>query len=393
MNRVLKRPMFRMGGAAGTGITSGLHAPRQQYNQGERVQRLTNEFQQRKSMFDQLNQNNQQTGFMPGSASSFLTNFGLNLLSQTPRGNIFATAAAAAKDPFQTFQSARAKELSDQKTLNQAILGDVISEDFKATQQQRLIDANYQENLDNIQGKIDLEKQKGINANEKLIQEFENDKALLKEDYELQKKYGMGGSKDYAKKQAADGVTAIYQAQITAEKNKIDALDKNDPNYQAKVDDINANIENIRNDLEDSVKSIYLSQDTTLEFQRKAILKLLQNNDPEDIAPYFPNFDEIMGGITLPESKASGGRVGLAKSFPGTVGDAQSDMKAPQEGVQNLSYPELRTRLPQEISDEIVMLLANSKQALLDFANIQTGEDVASFNQQYDVNLTLPQGA
>ena len=136
-----------------------------------------------------------------------------------------------------------------------------------------------------------------------------------------------------------------------------------------------------------------MSQDTTLEFQRKAILKLLQNNDPEDIAPYFPNFNEIMGGITIPEEKASGGRVGLARSFPGTVGDAQSGMKAPQGDVKDLSYSELRTRLPQEISDEIVMLLANSKQALLDFANIQTGEDVASFNQQYDVNLTLPQGA
>ena len=61
--------------------------------------------------------------------------------------------------------------------------------------------------------------------------------------------------------------------------------------------------------------------------------------------------------------------------------------------VQDLSYTELRARLPQEISNEIVMLLANSKQALLDFANIQTGEDVANFNQQYDVNLTLPQGA
>ena len=61
--------------------------------------------------------------------------------------------------------------------------------------------------------------------------------------------------------------------------------------------------------------------------------------------------------------------------------------------VQDLSYTELRARLPQEISNDIVMLLANSKQALLDFANIQTGEDVASFNQQYDVNLTLPQGA
>jgi len=50
-------------------------------------------------------------------------------------------------------------------------------------------------------------------------------------------------------------------------------------------------------------------------------------------------------------------------------------------------------RLPKDIDNEIVMLLANSKQALLDFANIRTQQDIASFNQQYDVNLTLPQGA
>ena len=31
MNRILKRPMFRMGGSSGTGITSGLDKPRQNY--------------------------------------------------------------------------------------------------------------------------------------------------------------------------------------------------------------------------------------------------------------------------------------------------------------------------------------------------------------------------
>ena len=72
---------------------------------GDRVARLTDEFQQRKSMFDQLRP--KQTGFMPGSASSFLTNFGLNLLSQTPRGNIFQTAAVAAQDPFKTISSSK----------------------------------------------------------------------------------------------------------------------------------------------------------------------------------------------------------------------------------------------------------------------------------------------
>ena len=390
MNRTLRRPMFRMGGAT-EGITSGLDRPGYKDGTDNRVARLTDEFEQRKAMFDKLRP--QQTGFMPGSASSFLTSFGLNLLATPPRGNIFQTAAVAAQDPFKQFQAARASEISDRAQLDQAILGDVISEDFKSRQQQELIDADYKEKLLDIDKAIRVEKQKGINANQKLILDYENQRKLLQEDYELQKKYGLTGAKDYAKKQAADAVKTLYQAQITSEKNKIDALDKNDPNYQQKVDDINANIANIQNELEDSVKSIYLSQDTTLEFQRKAILKLLQNNDPEDIAPYFPNFNEIMGGINIPEQKASGGRVGLARSFPGTVGDAQSSMKASQGDVQDLSYSELRTRLPKEISDEIVMLLANSKQALLDFANIQTGEDVASFNQQYDVNLTLPQGA
>ena len=295
MNRTLRRPMFRMGGAA-EGITSGLDKPRQQYSDAGRVARLTDEFEQRKAMFDQLRP--QQTGFMPGSASSFLTSFGLNLLATPPRGNIFQTAAVAAQDPFKQFQTARAREISDRTQLDQAILGDVISEDFKATQQQKLIDADYQEKLLEIDKAIRVEKQKGENANQKLILDYENQRKLLEEDYKLQKKYGLGGAKDYARKQAADAVTALYQAQITTEKNKINALDKDDPNYQQKVDDINANIENIRDDLEDNIKSIYLSQDTTLEFQRKAILKLLQNNDPEDIAPYFPNFNEIW--VVLP---------------------------------------------------------------------------------------------
>ena len=108
ISRTLKRPMFRMGGSANEGITSGLSAPRQQYQDAGRVQQL---FDERKAMFDKLNP--EPTPFMPGSASSFLTQFGLNLMSQTPRGNIFSTAALAAKEPFQRFQTARAQERSD----------------------------------------------------------------------------------------------------------------------------------------------------------------------------------------------------------------------------------------------------------------------------------------
>ena len=62
----------------------------------------------------------------------------------------------------------------------------------------------------------------------------------------------------------------------------------------------------------------------------------------------------------------------------------------PQQ-TQDLSYDELRSRLPREITDDVVTLIATSKAALTDFANIQTQQDVDNFNQTYNVNLVLPQ--
>ena len=40
MNRTLKRPMFRIGGSAGTGITSGLTMPRASYSDGTRLDKI-----------------------------------------------------------------------------------------------------------------------------------------------------------------------------------------------------------------------------------------------------------------------------------------------------------------------------------------------------------------
>ena len=44
------------------------------------------------------------------SLNDFLIQFGLNLASGTPRGNIFATAAEAAKDPFAVMQAKKIRE-------------------------------------------------------------------------------------------------------------------------------------------------------------------------------------------------------------------------------------------------------------------------------------------
>ena len=338
MNRTLRRPMFRIGGAA-EGITSGLD--RKPLANGtdpyDRAMKTTERFREDMDKF-----RGEQSGFMPSALPGFLTSFGLNLLSQTPRGNIFQTAATAAKEPFKTFQAATLANQQDERDRTEGMFGTALASEY------------------------DLEAQRIKNKNT--------------------------DEKTFAKQQAANAVTALYDNQIGAIKNKIEQLDQaTDPSYLDKVNDFNNQIKTIEQRKTDDVKAIYLSQDTMEEFQRKAILKLLQNNDPEDIAPYFPNFSELMGGITLPEKKADGGRIGYKMGTPEPMMPAVAE--APKSEVQDLSYTELRARLPQEISNEIVMLLANSKQALLDFANIQTGEDIASFNQQYDVNLTLPQGA
>jgi len=355
MNRTLNRPMFRIGGSAGTGITSGLdrkpfkegtdpqdRAFKPDINQALDVAELSKDPRVRDILFPSSG------GLSPGTGAGFLTSFGLDLMSRIPTGNIFQTAALAAQDPFKTFQAAKLAKTDDQaKFARDLFSGDIASQ-------------------------YDLEKER-----------IESE--------------GKGGNeKTFAKEQAAGAVKSLYDSQIGAIKNKIEQLDQEkDPNYLEKINEFNKQITDIEKRKTDDIKSIYLSQKTIEEFQREVILKLLQNNDIEDILPFFPNFEQIMGpGFKLPEEKASGGRVGYKfGTKPEPMMESVAEQKEQTGEVQDLSYTELRARLPQEISNEIVMLLANSKQALLDFANIQTGEDVASFNQQYDVNLTLPQGA
>ncbi len=100
MNRLYKRPMFRKGGSAGTGITSGL-APRQGYAEPGSVQQN-----------DVSRTMEEMRTAMPNRApkrnfNDFLINFGLDIASRSPEGNIFQTAAASAKEPFAQFQKAR----------------------------------------------------------------------------------------------------------------------------------------------------------------------------------------------------------------------------------------------------------------------------------------------
>jgi len=113
MNRVLRRPMFRMGGSA-EGLTSGLQAPRQKYEFGEDVKKLT----EQRDLVEHLAPR-KKTGMR-----DFLINFGLDLASRPPSGSIFSTAAASAKGPFQQYQAKKfQEEQSDRDLISQLVKG------------------------------------------------------------------------------------------------------------------------------------------------------------------------------------------------------------------------------------------------------------------------------
>ena len=73
--------------------------------------------------------------------------------------------------------------------------------------------------------------------------------------------------------------------------------------------------------------------------------------------------------------------------------DMQETVEEEMPPADQLSYEELRSRLPVEITDDIIRLLASSAAALGDFAQIQTQQDVDNFNAKYGVNLVLPSEA
>ena len=88
------------------------------------------------------------------------------------------------------------------------------------------------------------------------------------------------------------------------------------------------------------------------------------------------------------EGMASGGRVGYQNAGP--VQGPVPQEAAQESPVQQLSFEELRARLPKSITDDIVRLIADSEQALVDFSSIRTQQDIDSFNQKYGVDLVMP---
>ena len=355
MNRVLRRPMFRIGGSAGTGITSGLD--RKGYKDGtdeyDRALKTTSRF-----MADIDKFRGEEAKFTPSGLPGFLTQFGLNLLSQSPQGNIFQTAAVAAKEPFQTFQAAQLAERERQADTAEDIFGTALASEYDITA--KAIKSDDDRKTPEVEAELIRNAQTNIFDARKIL---EKPDATAEEKTAAKQKIKI--NQNVLLKEI--GVPAEYEAIISSE------------------------------ELFNSYKSSYIEQENQKRINEYKTKN--PNATAEEIAENVITIDEDSpeaADFTIAELRkkyyfASGGRVGLKL---GTEPKMMEEIaEQPRGEVQELSYTELRARLPQEISNDIVRLLSQSKQALLDFANIQTAEDIASFNQQYEVNLTLPQGA
>jgi len=87
--------------------------------------------------------------------------------------------------------------------------------------------------------------------------------------------------------------------------------------------------------------------------------------------------------------KTPGGDVAISEKIDQTTVPV-SEAQGSGLGENSQSYELLRARLPQEITNDIVMLIAYNPQAFEDFAAIETQQDVMAFNKKYQVELVIP---
>jgi len=133
--------------------------------------------------------------------------------------------------------------------------------------------------------------------------------------------------------------------------------------------------------------------------------------DAKKLIATYNYYAKIAGVGVAPTDLAEGGRVNRALGSPemGEItetveqetvktptGEVQATEVAAAENIEPMKevpvmdFATLRNRLPKEITDDVVQLLANSKEALQDFYYINSQNDVSSFNTKYGVNLILP---
>ena len=353
MNRVLKRPMFRIGGSAGTGITSGLDTPKRglvdgpgKYSQLDAFSVIPtkDEVTRFKDMYPQFQRPRNE------ALSRFLVSTGLDLVSRSPQGGFFSTVAAAAKQPteqlFKDIDTQRATQFATDADIFKTLIeakGDAVGGTTGKTYAKLQIASDIENTMQDI---TDLRtKLKEDPNNESLINQLDKKEARL----------------NYLSKENTVGKSLMQQTDFAQDvlKGIIDKLkDQQIPSPDDPAVMIN---------------------------------KYEGKKDPALLKEAYRLYAEFFSSVPeAEETKADGGRIGLQMGSepPAMAQEPQMSAETPK-----IDFSTLRSRLPKEIGDDIVRLISQSPEALEDFATIATQQDVDQFNTKYSVNLVLPQEA
>jgi len=371
-NRVLKRPMFKRGGSSyqsqGTGITSPYDTPRKRYANGpsweEIYSTMTEKTRDPRGDFSYASQGFSELGNPykdDGSAKTI--------------GEMLYAGAGAVRG---SREKAEELERSGELAVVESQAGRKLQEEVM-TEEKRQFDAKLKQ--ERYLGELDAKGEK-----EFIVEQINSywDPMIEAETDAIKKK-------DLADQKRSDTYNVIVLGEDISDKYKI----------LSNTEALEIANDNARSELESTI-----NPDTQINWTRtdKGYAEKLQLliNKYLRLATKF--LDPDKKGAEL---DAAGGRVGRAlgggmtedvnvmTKTPGGISDINvSETIEGDSGKTNeinISYEQLRDRLPPEISDEIVLLLSESYEAFADFAELQTQADVNEFNTKYNVQLFLPQ--
>ena len=318
--KVMKRPMFKMGGptSGGTGITSGLETPRQNFaysTYGEAVQAIPKMFEKTMTGLE-----NRRSAIGPMA--------------------LLQAAASGAFSGVENFGDL-AMSIGSPEFLGAGL--------------------------------------KGMEASQKLDTQI--DALGLKEATTM--------ATLLKKKDSAFSTRLQSQAAVKEIQRQI-----NDLRSQLVGQDDPAMIKTIKQQIGDlnTQMKVFISGGTI----REKAIELLMKGDNPSLATDEESIQEMIGilqGYSMKEggriNKQMGGGFDMAQEQPMQAAQTMAPGPEMMQPQGQDPFTILRSRLPQEISDEVVSLIAYNKKAFADFANIQDQDDVDLFNQKYNVQLVV----
>ena len=388
--RTLNRPMFRRGGSTG-GITSNLNKPRVGMKLGGDPPQLTDT---QKILAQYMTMPEEPKG-LTSSDYLRLAAAGAEIMGAQPTsdGSGFLAALSSAGPALSgaatdiaSSMASRKENFRDRTAAYEAAMGQAAVTDAARKDEAALEDYRSGRDFDQSKELAKLE----FGYNEKLLAiEAQNALDLLIKEKEL-------SPYDFEKQYVDEtGQKLINEALEAIEKGDRETYEMKKSQFMNGLygETTRANTEEKANLLADSdfQKAVRLEVDSIMapggEVETEGSKYFGKTREQVREMVMQNAFSQVVSEIYFPEFKADGGRVGMQEGGMATNPNMREG--ASSADIQ-LTFQELRKRLPPEVSDGVITLIMSSEEAMIDFAQLITPEDIAVFNDKYNVDLQYP---